>query len=151
MTARSTSTDEHLWGRILALHGRIEQELARALHRRHGLGLSEYRALSRLAVADHGELRIQELAEALGLNQSSVSRLATRLEEAGLTRRDVCVDDRRGIYSQITDLGRDRQAAAAPSYREVLSAALDLAATDPDLADAVAALRADQHPATRTA
>lgn len=38
-----------------------------------------------LAEADDGELRMQELADLIGLNQSSVSRPASRLESSGLT------------------------------------------------------------------
>src|SRR5437764_7969266 len=96
-----TNTDPAVWAKVLALHGAVEQELGKALSRRHGLGLSEYRALSLLATAPDGELRIQELAEELGLNQSSVSRIVARLEEVGLTRRAICDTDRRGVYSVI--------------------------------------------------
>jgi DNA-binding MarR family transcriptional regulator len=135
------STDEETWGRQLALHTRVEQELAKALQRRHGLGLSEYRALGKLATARKGELRMQELAEAIGLNQSSVSRMVARLEDGGLTVRDICEGDRRGVYSVITDAGRARHAETEPTYREILAAALDKAAADPALAEAVAAIR----------
>lgn len=136
-----SATDESMWDQVLALHNRVEQELTKALQRRHGLGLSEYRALRMLAGADKGGLRIQDLADAIGLNQSSVSRLAARLEDAGLTRRDLCEDDRRGVYSVITDEGRRRQATAEPVYREVLAAALDTAEADPRFAAAVRAMR----------
>lgn len=135
-------TDEAVWDRVVALHGQVEQELAKALHRRHGLGLSEYRALRRLAASEQGELRMQELADAIGLNQSSVSRLAARLESEGLARRDLCPADRRGVYSVITDAGRDRLAAAEPTYRQTLTLALERAAADPVLGPVVAALRA---------
>jgi DNA-binding MarR family transcriptional regulator len=138
------SADELVWSRAVALYGRVEQELIKALHRQHGLGLSEYRALSMLSVAPGGELRIQDLAEAIGLNQSSVSRLVARLEEAGFSRRDLCENDRRGVYSVITEQGRQRQAAAEPIYARILTAALDKAATDPELADVVNALRATE-------
>jgi DNA-binding MarR family transcriptional regulator len=134
-------TDEEAWGRMLALHARIEQELTKALHRRHGLGLSEYRALGKLAAAKKRGLRMQELAEAVGLNQSSVSRMVARLEDGGLTFRDICEDDRRGVYSVITDAGLARHAETEPTYREILAAALDQAAADPTLAEAVAAIR----------
>ncbi|WP_329071519.1 MarR family winged helix-turn-helix transcriptional regulator [Amycolatopsis sp. NBC_01480] len=134
-------TDEEAWGRMLALHARIEQELTKALHRRHGLGLSEYRALGKLAAAEKRGLRMQELAEAVGLNQSSVSRMVARLEDGGLTFRDICEDDRRGVYSVITDAGLARHAETEPTYREILAAALDQAAADPTLAEAVAAIR----------
>lgn len=117
--------DKAVWGRVVALHAKVEHRLAKALQGKHGIGLSDYRALSLLAVAKGGELRMQGLADAIGLNQSSVTRLVARLEDAGLTQRDICADDRRGIYSVITELGRERQAAAEPTYVEVLTAALE--------------------------
>jgi DNA-binding MarR family transcriptional regulator len=91
--------------------------------------------------ADDGELRMQELADLIGLNQSSVSRLVARLESAGLTRRDMCPKDRRGVYTVITDEGRAVQRNAAPTYAETLTAALDDAADDPALAPLLAVLR----------
>jgi DNA-binding MarR family transcriptional regulator len=135
------TVDEQAWDRVLVLHARIEQELGKALHRRHGLGLSEYRALGKLVAGPKGGLRMQELAEAIGLNQSSVSRMCARLEDAGLTIRDLCEDDRRGVYSVITDAGRQRHAETEPTYGDVLRTALDKAAGDPELATAVSAVR----------
>ncbi|MBP2471305.1 DNA-binding MarR family transcriptional regulator [Crossiella equi] len=128
------------WDRLVALHGRIENDLAKALAP-HGLGVSDYRALTRLADSPKGELRMQNLAGAIGLNQSSVSRLVARLETAGLTVRCICEEDRRGIYSEITPLGREKQAAAEPAYEAVLAAALGRAAEEPELAELVAVLR----------
>jgi DNA-binding MarR family transcriptional regulator len=141
MNANEPEPDELAWDALAALHSRVEQQLARALQHRHGLGLSDYRALSRLAAADKGGMRIAELAEALGLNESSVSRLADRLEQAGLSERCVCEDDRRGVYAFITEAGQAQQAAATPTYRAQLAAALDAAAADPALAAPVTALR----------
>jgi DNA-binding MarR family transcriptional regulator len=141
MDSEMPDTDELVWDGLAALHTRVEQRLAKALQRQHGLGLSDYRALSRLAVADQGGMRISELADALGLNESSVSRLADRLEEAGLTERCVCEDDRRGVYAFITDAGREQLQSATPTYRTQLAAALDQAAADPALAAPVNALR----------
>jgi DNA-binding MarR family transcriptional regulator len=137
------SPDEQLWDRFVILHAKIEHELTKVLQRRHGLGLSEYRALSRLAAkdADQCSVRMQELADSLGLNQSSVSRLVARLEDAGLSERDICEQDRRGIYTMITERGREQFAEAEPTYQETLRTALDKAAADPDLTHAVAALR----------
>ncbi|MEV0082449.1 MarR family transcriptional regulator [Saccharopolyspora sp. NPDC050642] len=135
------AADDQLWSRVVTLSGRVESELAKAMQRKHRLGLSEYRALCHLAGADQGELRMQELADAVGLNQSSASRLVARLESAGLTVRDHCPADRRGVYSVITEAGRELHAAAQPTYLAALAAALDRAAADPDLATTVKALR----------
>ncbi|MYV97863.1 MarR family transcriptional regulator [Streptomyces sp. SID3343] len=133
-----------LWDEVVVLHARVEHELGKALQRRHGIGLSEYRALSRLAVAPDGELRMQELADSIGLNQSSVSRLAVRLEADGLTRRDLCPKDRRGVYSVITDDGRTRLTEATATYEDALDAALAAAASDPQLTALATALGARQ-------
>src|SRR4051794_20353443 len=121
--------DTRQWDPVVALHARVEHELAKAL-RRHGLTPSEHRALCRLAVADDGELRMQELADLIGLNQSSVSRLVAKLEASGLTERTLCPNDRRGVYTMITDEGRARRAEADATYRDALAVALDNAASD---------------------
>lgn len=133
--------DERLWNRLLALYREVDVELAGAMQHAHGLTLSEFRALRELAQAQAGELRMQELADAIGLNQSSVSRMVARLEGAGAVIRDVCPDDRRGVYAVITDEGRARLAAAESTYRRTLTAALDQAGEDPLLAPALRALR----------
>ncbi|WP_327679343.1 MarR family winged helix-turn-helix transcriptional regulator [Kitasatospora sp. NBC_00458] len=127
--------DARMWGRITALHAQVEGRLATALQRRHGLGLSEYRALGLLSEAAKSELRMQDLATGLGLNQSSVTRLVARLNAADFTYRDLCPDDKRGVYTVLTDAGRDRHRAARSTYEETLTAALDEAAgAAPDLA-----------------
>ncbi|MFI6602587.1 MarR family winged helix-turn-helix transcriptional regulator [Nonomuraea sp. NPDC050536] len=135
------SLDDDAWTGVVRLHARVEHELAAALQRRHGLGLSEYRALCHLSTAPDGELRMQELADLLGLNQSSVTRLVGRLEAAGFTRRDLCPDDRRGVYTVITDAGRTRKQEASGTYEGTLTAALDRAATVTGLGGLVAAVR----------
>jgi DNA-binding MarR family transcriptional regulator len=140
MTIRE-SADGAIWDQVVTLYGRVEHELSKALQRRHGIGLSEYRALCRLAEADEGELRMQELADLIGLNQSSVSRLVNRLETAGLTRRAHCPKDRRGVYTVITEEGRAVREKAAPTYAETLTSALDSADSDARIRNLVSTLR----------
>ncbi|NUP27871.1 MAG: MarR family transcriptional regulator [Nocardia sp.] len=133
--------DATVWDQVTALHGKVTHHLSKQMQRQHGIGLSEYQALCRLSRADDGELRMQELAELIGLNQSSVSRLVARLESAGLTHRDLCPKDRRGVYTVITEQGRAVQAKAEPTYLEALTRALDEAATDARMGELVACLR----------
>ncbi|MEW2356033.1 MarR family transcriptional regulator [Spirillospora sp. NPDC029432] len=135
------ATDAEIWGQIVTLHGRVLHELARVMQRRHGVGLSEYWALCRLAEAADGELRMQELADLIGLNQSSVSRLVARLEGDGLSERTHCPKDRRGVYTVITDEGRAVLEKARPTYEATLTQALDAAAGDDRLGPLVASLR----------
>ncbi|NUW41475.1 MarR family winged helix-turn-helix transcriptional regulator [Nonomuraea rhodomycinica] len=129
------------WNHVLLLHSRVENILATTLQRRHGIGLSEYRALGHLAASPTGELRMQELADKLGLNQSSVTRLVARLNAADYTYRDLCPDDKRGVYTVITEAGRARHAEASLTYEATLADALEEAGqADPRLTTALAAL-----------
>lgn len=112
---------DQVWQQISAVHERVADALERALFRRHHLRLSEYRALSSLACADLGSLRVQDLVEAVALNQSSVSRIIARLEGEGLCERCVCPDDRRGVFARITDAGRLAHEASAVTYRETVT------------------------------
>lgn len=143
-TPRPTPADPEMWNHLLALHAHVEHRLGTALQRGHGLGLSEYRALGHLAAAGpRRELRMQELAERLGLNQSSVTRLVGRLNAADLTFRDLCPDDKRGVYTVLKDSGQARYEEARTTYETTLSAALDEAAeAGPRAAALVGAARA---------
>ncbi|WP_227979824.1 MarR family winged helix-turn-helix transcriptional regulator [Nocardia spumae] len=137
-----TGADARMWNRLLILHAHVENRLATTLQRRHGLGLSEYRALGFLDQADDSELRMQELSDKLGLNQSSVTRLVGRLNAADFTYRDACPDDKRGVYTVLTDAGRTRYREARGTYDDTLTAALDdIAGTDPAIASILATAR----------
>jgi len=112
------------WLRLIHVVASIEADLSKVLQERHGLGLSDYRALQILSRSPDSELRMQELASHLRLNQSSISRMVERLERGGLTIRDLCPDDRRGVYAVRTDRGRSRLESAQPDYEAALNAAL---------------------------
>ncbi|WP_242882991.1 MarR family winged helix-turn-helix transcriptional regulator [Actinomadura litoris] len=135
------TSDHAAWSHVLALHAYVERELGAALQRRHAIGLSEFRSLEHLHGSENSELRMQDLAEKVGLNQSSVTRLVGRLETAGFAYKDLCPSDRRGVYAVITDEGRRRYEAARATYAEVLSSALDTLAADPELGPTVHSLR----------
>lgn len=139
--APAPASDHALWNRTLALVTRVERELSQALQRRHGISLSEFRSLESLQQADNSELRMQDLADRVGLNQSSVTRLVGRLEKAGFAVKDLCPSDKRGVYAVLTDDGRLRYRDACATYADVLSSCLNTAAADPDLGPTVNALR----------
>lgn len=131
-----------MWTRLVALHTQVDALVERALHRQFGFGLSEFLALAACAAAPDGEMRMQDLTEAVYLNQSSVSRMVTRLERTSLTERRICEHDRRGVYTGITDHGLEVFRAAVPVYETVLSEALDRSASDPSLSALVENLNA---------
>ncbi|GII61264.1 hypothetical protein Skr01_13490 [Sphaerisporangium krabiense] len=117
------------WRELLARHATTWCALERELHDRHGLGVSDFEVLDRMSESEHGKYRVQELADAVHLSQSALSRLISRLERAGLVCRNMCPDDRRGVFVQITEDGRRRHAEALPTHRAVLNQ--NLPARDP--------------------
>jgi DNA-binding MarR family transcriptional regulator len=106
------------WRLLMDRHARATCALDRALGE-HGLGVSEFEVLERLSGTD--KHRMQELAEAVHLSQSALSRVVGRLESAGLAERTMCSDDRRGIYAAATQAGRERWEAARATHRQVLA------------------------------
>jgi len=109
------------WRSLAARHAAVCAALERELGARHGLGLSEFEVLERLAENDQHKFRAQELAEAVHLSQSALSRLIARLEQHGLVQRAMCDVDRRGVDVCLTDAGRERHAQAQPTHRAVLA------------------------------
>jgi DNA-binding MarR family transcriptional regulator len=127
------------------LLGRVEKQLDTTLQRRHGLPLSEYRALCALSRAESGEaMRMGELADRIGLKDSTVTRLVGRLEAQGLAERTSGTGDGRAVTAVITETGRHRYAQATPTYRAALGGALDAARANIYLADLAAWVRTGQ-------
>jgi|1185.fasta_scaffold1535072_1 DNA-binding MarR family transcriptional regulator len=108
------------WRELLERHARVNCALEHALEQEHGLGVSEFEVLDELATSKKDTHRIQELADAVHLSQSALSRVVARLEDQGLVTRSMCTEDRRGIYACLTDAGKKRHAKARPTHRQVL-------------------------------
>ncbi|WP_308283433.1 MarR family winged helix-turn-helix transcriptional regulator [Pseudonocardia nigra] len=123
----SDGADDELaseWRELSARYAAVSGALEAELRQRHGLGLTEFEALDRLACAEQGKCRGTELNEAVHLSQSAASRLVARLERDGLVTRAMCEMDRRGIFVLLTETGWRRYREANPTYRAVLAATL---------------------------
>ena len=112
------------WRALADRHARVTCALERVLQDEHGLGVSEFEVMERLAAPDKDQHRMQDLAESVYLSQSALSRLIGRLESEGLVTRAICSEDRRGIFACLTEQGRARYEAAKPSQRRVLADSL---------------------------
>jgi DNA-binding MarR family transcriptional regulator len=112
------------WRELSAAHAAVFDTLERELSKRHGLTVSEFEVLQRLAESPESNARMQDLADAVHLSQSALSRLVGRLEADGYVSRALCELDRRGIYACITNAGRDLVEQAEPTQAEVLEATL---------------------------
>ncbi len=105
------------WGGFLRTHATVVRELDDEVTRVHGLPLSSYDVLVQLESAEGGRLRLSQLADAVLLSRSGLSRLVARLVEQGLLERLECTDDARGAFAAITEQGRVRLAEARVTHR----------------------------------
>ncbi|GGR47685.1 MarR family transcriptional regulator [Streptomyces netropsis] len=131
------------WCALSALHGRIEAHIERALQAGHELSVREFSVLdvlSRQHDGEGGHLRMNQVADAVVLSQSATTRLVNRLEDRGLLTRYLCLTDRRGIYTDVTDAGRALLAEARPTNDAALGEALREASKRAELAPLVAAV-----------
>ncbi|MER5398101.1 MarR family transcriptional regulator [Streptomyces sp. NPDC002599] len=76
----------------------------------HGVSLADFTMLLRLSEAPGDRMRRVDLAEALGLTASGVTRGLVPLERIGLVRRDPDARDARVAYAALTETGRERLA-----------------------------------------
>jgi DNA-binding MarR family transcriptional regulator len=89
--------------RAVALwEARVDAQLGAA----HGLGLSDFAALHHLLEAPGGRLRRVDLARALALTPSGVTRLLAPLERRGIVTRESDGHDARATFAVLTKSGR---------------------------------------------
>ncbi|MYR00883.1 MULTISPECIES: MarR family transcriptional regulator [unclassified Streptomyces] len=74
----------------------------------HGVSLADFTLLLRLGQAPGGRMRRVDLAEALGLTASGVTRALAPLERIGLVTREPDARDARVAYASMTGTGRAR-------------------------------------------
>ena len=110
------------WHDLMGRYHRTTCALDRALSTRHGLSVSDFEVLQELYAAGlrSGRIRMSELGDRVHLSQSALSRLISRLENAGLLERNPCKDDRRSVLIRITEAGIRRFAEARPTQRAIL-------------------------------
>jgi DNA-binding MarR family transcriptional regulator len=106
------------WRGFLRAHAEVVRELDEELTERHGLPLSSYDVLVQLSEAPDGRLRMSNLADAVLLSRSGLSRLVTRLVAQGLIERVECENDARGSFAAITETGLARLEEARTTHRE---------------------------------
>jgi len=82
----------------------------------HGLTLSDYEVLLRLARAPDRRMRRVDLAEEVLLTASGITRLLDGLERSGYVERGSCDTDRRVVYAVLTDEGRQKLRDASTSH-----------------------------------
>ncbi|WP_334330009.1 MarR family winged helix-turn-helix transcriptional regulator [Companilactobacillus sp. HBUAS59699] len=96
------------WFEFVRKQKQIENSLIQGLASNGGtLSLNEFYVLYFLDQKDSKKLRLQDLQELVGLSQSAMSRLISRLEakDCGVIERSTCDQDKRGVYIHLASKG----------------------------------------------
>lgn len=100
-------SSEWVWRSLQMMEGRIHTRLARRLSEQTVLSHADYVVLAVLNTQPDGWIRVVELADALGWEQSRVSHHIARMTRRGLIEKSACPEDRRGTYLVATPLAQD--------------------------------------------
>jgi DNA-binding MarR family transcriptional regulator len=108
---------EAAWVRFLRAHAALTRELSARLEAQHGLTLSDYDVLVQLYHAPERSLRRVDIARAVLLTASGITRLLDGLERAGWVEKRACKSDARVSYAVLTPAGVQKFEAARASHR----------------------------------
>lgn len=117
-----SAEQQRIWRNYLAVTSRLQTAMHRQLQRDCELSLPDYDVL--VALSERGPMRIHELGELIGWEQSRVSHQLRRMRGRGLLHREGDDDDRRGATVAITDAGRSALETAAPGHVELVRSAV---------------------------
>jgi DNA-binding MarR family transcriptional regulator len=118
------------WLRIVQAHDRITHRVDSALHRQHGLSLTGFEALRRIADAPGERASMGEVAEAVGLSRPGVTSTVGRLVAEGLVVRERAEGDRRLLHARLTPAGRQRVDEAGRTHDDLVAHLLALLGDD---------------------
>jgi DNA-binding MarR family transcriptional regulator len=114
---------------LVRAHAAATRRLSAQLSADHGLTLSDYEVLLRLARAPDRRMRRVDIAEQVLLTASGITRLLDGLEQSGFVERASCATDRRVVYAVLTDAGLTKLREASGSHTsqidELFRASLD--------------------------
>jgi DNA-binding MarR family transcriptional regulator len=146
-----SETEQRSWRTLIDVTTGVLATLDNELRAQHGLSLGEYEVLVHLSEAPECSLRMTDLAGALRLSPSGITRRIDGLVRAGLVERRRCPSDRRGSNAVLTDEGLRRLEAAAPSHVRGVRAYFIDQLTEKELANLTDALASVDVDAARAA
>ena len=105
-----------VWRHYLRGHATVTRALEAELLARQELSLAAFDVLAELAQAPERRMRMTELADAVLLSRSGVTRMVDRLERLGLVTRGRVEEDGRGIAATLTDQGQEQLDRASVTH-----------------------------------
>ena len=134
------------WLALVRTHARLWDQVEAQMRQASGLTMARYDVLMQLENAG-GQLRLTDLAEAVVLSPSGLSKLLDRMSESGLVTRDPDPDDARSTRATITPAGRTIVGKARTGHHAFLQQAFGDALDTRDLANLVQIMgRIDDRP-----
>ena len=127
-------TSGRAFAALLRAHAAATRRLSAQLSADHGLTLSDYEVLLRLARAEDRRMRRVDIAEEVLLTASGITRLLDGLEQSGFVDRASCASDRRVVYAVLTDAGLARLREASGSHLAQIDALFRSRLDDEELA-----------------
>lgn len=109
---------QRAWARFVTAQAMLLERVEAALAEADLPPLAWYDVLWILEKAEHGRLRMADLAEKAVVSRSNVTRLTDRMEKEGLVARFDCPVDGRGTVATLTDKGRALRARMWPVYKK---------------------------------
>jgi len=119
--------------RLANAHAAMERAFNQELQAAGSITVTDFEVLRRLADAPEGRMRRIDLAHAVGVTPSGITRLLEGLEASGLVGRHNCTQDHRVTYAVITDAGRAVLRATAETHLAGLVALFGERFTDDEL------------------
>jgi len=111
-----TPPEERTWRTLMRLMMLMPRAIDEDLCRRTGLGLTRYVVLMRLSEAPERALRMRDLAEAVSISPSRMTRIIQSMVSEGLVTRQVTPADNRASLAALTDKGLRRLQDAWPAH-----------------------------------
>ncbi|MEU8571607.1 MarR family transcriptional regulator [Streptomyces pathocidini] len=112
-----TDEEQRAWRTHLDVSRLLMYQLEKDLQP-FGLTMNDYEILVNLSESADERMRMSDLAAATLQSKSRLSHQITRMENAGLVRRENCESDRRGLFAVLTDHGCDTMRKVAPHHVE---------------------------------
>ncbi|MGY4708204.1 MarR family winged helix-turn-helix transcriptional regulator [Mycolicibacterium sp. CBM1] len=117
-----TGDQQRIWRNYLAMVTRLQAAMNRQLQADCGLSLADYDVL--VSLSERGPMRVFELADELGWEQSRLSHQLSRMRARNLVDRRGSDQDRRGATVGITRAGTEALTNAAPGHVALVGSVL---------------------------
>lgn len=103
---------------VLMKASRTLEEITKKDISTYGMRTSDFTILE--ALYHKGRQTIREISEAVLINTGSITYVIDKLENKGLLERSNCADDRRVVYIQITNQGKELMDDIFPKHQRVI-------------------------------